>query len=90
MPGRRRRPSLRYGDAKLVALTGAASGGGAVVTLTSSNTAVAIVPASVTVTFNCTTATFTMSIRGVTSRKTPSISATYRGTTKRVALTVTH
>src|SRR5262249_24583054 len=50
-----------------VTLTGAAPPGGAVVTLSSSNTSAATVPASVTVAANTTSATLTATARGVAS-----------------------
>jgi uncharacterized repeat protein (TIGR03803 family) len=72
-----------------VALDGPAPSGGTVVTLKSSNTAVATVPATVTVTATNTTATFTVSTVAVTSSTTSKISATAGGSTRTATLTVT-
>jgi hypothetical protein len=63
--------------------------GGAFVNLTSGNTAVATVPATVTVAAGTSSATFTVSTKHVTAKKTPAISATLGGVTKRATLTVT-
>jgi Domain of unknown function (DUF4082)/Bacterial Ig domain len=71
-----------------VTLTGRAPTGGAVVTLSSNNTAAATVPASVTVAAGATTATFTVTTSVVASSTTATISGTY-GVTKTVNLTVT-
>ncbi len=72
-----------------VALNGAAPAGGIVVTLSSSNTAVATVPASVTVAAGATSATFTVTTRTVTSSTSITISASYGGATQTASLTVT-
>jgi len=72
-----------------VTLSGPAPSGGAVVTLTSSNTAAATVPASVTVLGSQTTATFTVSTSAVSSTTSVTISASFGGTTKQATLTVT-
>jgi hypothetical protein len=72
-----------------VTLSGAAPSGGAVVTLSSSNTAVARVPASVTVAAGATSASFTVSTIAVTASTAVSISATYSGATRSASLTVT-
>jgi hypothetical protein len=72
-----------------VTLTGAAPSGGAVVTLSSSNTAVATVPASVTVAAGATSASFTVTTRSVTASTPVSISAAYGGVTRTATLTVT-
>ncbi len=72
-----------------VTLSGAAPTGGAVVTLSSSNTTVATVPASVTVKAGATTATFTVSTKRVRNNTSLTISATYQGVTKTATLTVT-
>jgi hypothetical protein len=71
-----------------VTLTLAAPAAGAVVTLSSSNTAVATVPASVTVPAGATSAVFTATAASVSSNKTSVISATYSGVTKSATLTV--
>jgi len=63
-----------------VTLTTGAGHGGAVVTLTSSNTAVATVPANVTVPQNATSATFTVTTSPVASSTTVTISASLGGT----------
>jgi hypothetical protein len=73
----------------VVTLTGAAPSGGAVVTLSSSNTAVATVPASVTVAGGATNATFTVSTQTVTASTAATISAAYGGVSKAGTLTVT-
>jgi LmbE family N-acetylglucosaminyl deacetylase len=70
-----------------VTLNGPAPAGGAVVTLSSSNTAAAQVPASVTVAPNATTATFTITTSPVTTNTSMSISATY-GATQSASFTV--
>jgi len=67
---------------------GPAPAGGAVVTLTSSNTTVATVPESVTVPQGATSATFTINTSAVTENKTVTISASYSGTTKTETLTI--
>jgi hypothetical protein len=71
-----------------VTLNGAAPAGGAVVTLSSSNTAAAQVPASVTIAANSTSTTFTITTSGVASSTSVTISAVY-GTTRTTTLTVT-
>jgi photosystem II stability/assembly factor-like uncharacterized protein len=70
-----------------VTLTSAASVGGAVVTLSSSNAAVASVPASVTVPEGVTSATFSASTKACSSGSV-TISAAYGGVSKSAALTV--
>jgi hypothetical protein len=72
-----------------VTLSGAAPSGGAVVALSSSNTAAARVPSSVTVAAGATSATFTVSTSAVAASTTVSISGTYGGATRSVSLTVT-
>ena len=72
-----------------VALSSAAPSGGAVVTLSSSASAVASTPASVTVTAGATTATFAISTVAVGADSTVTISATFSGTTRTATLTVT-
>jgi hypothetical protein len=75
-------------SAATVTLSGAAPSGGAVVTLTSSNTAIATVPASLTISAGATTATFTVSTIAVAANTTSTISAALNGTTKSATLTV--
>jgi hypothetical protein len=72
-----------------VTLTGAAPSGGAVVTLSSSNTAVASVPASVMVAAGATSATFTISTQTVAASTSATITAAYGGLSKTATLTVT-
>ena len=71
-----------------VTLSAAAPSGGAVVSLSSSNTGVATVPASVTVPAGATSATFTVSTTVVMDTTTVTISASYNGTTQTATLTV--
>ncbi|HEV3469705.1 MAG TPA: hypothetical protein VG148_10320 [Pyrinomonadaceae bacterium] len=71
-----------------VTLTGAAPSGGAVVTLTSSNTAAATVPASVTVAAGSTAATFTVTTKSVSASTSVTISAAYGGVTRSATLSV--
>ena len=72
-----------------VILSGPAPTGGTQVTLASSNTAAAGVPASVTVAAGASSATFTVSTSAVASSTTVTISATYGGATKSAPLNVT-
>ena len=72
-----------------VTLSGAAPSGGVVVTLSSSNTSVATVPASVTVAAGQTSATFTVNTSRPSSNTSVTISAIYNGVTKTASLTVT-
>jgi hypothetical protein len=72
-----------------VTLSGAAPAGGATVALSSSNTAVAQVPSSVTVAAGATTTTFTVSTSAVAASTTATISATNSGATRSASLTVT-
>ena len=71
-----------------VTLSGAAPSAGAPVSLGSSNTAVATVPASVTVPAGATSATFTVTSSPVTAPGSATISAVYEGTTRTAVLTV--
>ena len=71
-----------------VTLTAAAPSGGAVVTLSSSNAAVAAVPASVTVAGGATGASFTVTTGSVTASTSVTISAAYGGVTRAATLTV--
>jgi hypothetical protein len=70
-------------------LTASAPVGGAQVTLSSSNTAVATVPASVTIPAGSNVGNFTVTTRAVSAPTTVTISGTYRGGTKSATLTVT-
>ena len=63
-----------------VTLTGAAPSTGAIVTLSSNNTAAATVPATVTVAPNATTASFTVTSKAVSVAANAAISATYIAT----------
>jgi hypothetical protein len=70
-------------------LSGPAPAGGAQVTLSSSDTAAARVPASVTVAAGATSATFTVNTSAVAASTTVTISAAYSGVIKSASLTVT-
>jgi hypothetical protein len=72
-----------------VTLSGPAPAGGATVALSSSNTAAARVPSSVTVVAGTTSAAFTVTTSAVTASTTATISASYAGATKAASLTVT-
>jgi hypothetical protein len=72
-----------------VTLSSAAPTGGAVVSLTSSNTAAAQVPASVTVAAGATTATFTATTNSVASTTAVTITALYNSVSRTATLTVT-
>src|SRR4029077_8836464 len=72
-----------------VTLSGLAPTGGAQVALSSSNTAAARVPASVTVAAGATSASFTVSTSAVAASTTVTISAAYGGATRSASLTVT-
>ena len=71
-----------------VTLSGAAPAGGAAVTLSSSNTVAATVPASVTVAAGATSATFTVTTSAVSSSTAVTISGTFNGGTQTATLTV--
>src|SRR6266699_997976 len=71
-----------------VTLSGPAPVGGAQVTLSSSNTAAATVPSSVTVPAGATSATFTVSTSVVTASTAVTISAAYGGATRTASLAV--
>jgi len=71
-----------------VTLSGPAPTGGATVTLSSSNTAAATVPASVLVAAGAKTATFMVSTKVVSKPTNVTISATQNGVTKTASLTV--
>jgi hypothetical protein len=77
------------GSTGTVTLTSAAPSGGALVSLSSSNTAAATVPASVTVAAGATSATFTVTTTTVSASTAVTISATYNGVTQTAGLTVT-
>ena len=70
-----------------VTLSGAAPTGGAVVSLSSDNSAVATTPASVTIAAGATTVTFTVSTSAVGTTSAATITATYNGIAS-AALTV--
>ena len=72
-----------------VTLSSAAPTGGVIVTLSSDNTAVATVPASVTIEEGSTTATFAVKTGAVTAPSSANISATYGDETQKVSVTVT-
>jgi len=72
-----------------VTLSGPAPGGGALVSLASANTAVATVPASVTIPAGASTATFTGTTLAVTASTPVTISVSYAGVTQTASLTVT-
>ena len=72
-----------------VTLSGPAPFGGAVVTLISSVTVVAQVPANVTIPAGQTTATFTVTTNPVASGSKPTIIAAYRGVNVSARLSVT-
>ena len=72
-----------------VTLSGAAPSGGAVVTLSSSNTTAARTPSSVTIAAGATSATFTVSTSAVATSTTVGISGAYSGVTRSASLTVT-
>ncbi|HTF26536.1 MAG TPA: S8 family serine peptidase, partial [Candidatus Limnocylindria bacterium] len=71
-----------------VTLSGPALTGGAAVSLSSSSTSTATVPASVTVAAGASSATFTVSTSAVTASTPVTISASYAGVTKTASLTV--
>src|SRR6202040_4164788 len=72
-----------------VTLRRTAGPGGIAVALTSSNTAAAQVPTSVTVAANATSATFTITTTAVSSATSATISASYNGSTQTASLAVT-
>ncbi len=71
-----------------VTLTAGAPAGGAVVGLSNANTAVATVPASVTIAAGATSATFSITTTSVTATTALSISGTFGGVTRTAVLTV--
>ena len=72
-----------------VTLTGAAPAGGAIVTLSSSNTSAATVPATVTVAAGATSAGFTVSTAAVATSTSVTLAAAYDSVTRTAALSVT-
>jgi hypothetical protein len=72
-----------------VTLSAPAPSGGAVVVLTSSNTAAATVPNSVAVAAGTTSASFTAATNAVTSSTAVTLTASYNGTSRTTTLTVT-
>jgi len=72
-----------------VTLSGPALGGGATVTLTSSDAAAAQVPATVVVAAAASSATFTITTSSVSSSTNSVISASYNSSTQTATLTVT-
>lgn len=72
-----------------VALSAPAPNGGVLVSLSSNNTAVATVPANVTVPAGHTSAAFTVNSLPVTASTSVDISASYAGVTHRASLAVT-
>jgi hypothetical protein len=72
-----------------ITLTGGAPSGGAVVTLSSANTSVVSVPASVTVAAGASSATFGVNTSPVTANTPVTITATYGGLSRTTTLTVT-
>jgi hypothetical protein len=77
------------GSTGTATLSAAAPSGGAVVTLSSSNTGAATVPPSVTVAAGATSATFAAATSGVSASTGVTIAATLNGVTKSATLTVT-
>jgi hypothetical protein len=77
------------GSTGTVTLTAAAPSGGALVSLASSHTAVANVPASVTIAAGATSATFAATTSAVTTSTAVTLTATYSGVTQTAGLTVT-
>jgi hypothetical protein len=72
-----------------ITLSGPAPAAGAVVTLTSSNTTIATLPASVKIPSGKSSITFTVAHKKVASQATVTISASYGGTTVSTTLTIT-
>ena len=72
-----------------VTLTAAAPSGGALVTLSSSNSAVANVLASVTVPVGATSATFTVTTPSLSANTSVTLTASYNGVNRTATLTVT-
>ena len=76
------------GSTGTVTLTSSAPGGGAVVSLSSSNTAVGSLPASVTVPAGSTSRTFAVSTSAVATSTPITITAVYGGVSRTTTLTV--
>ena len=76
------------GSTGTVTLTSGAPSGGAVVSLSSSNTAVASVPASVAVNAGATSATFAVSTSAVGTSTPVTVTGVYAGVTRTTTLTV--
>lgn len=72
-----------------VTLSGTAPVGGAVVTISSSNTGAVTSPASVTVAAGASSATFSLTAKTVAATTAVTISSSYAGVTKTATLTVT-
>lgn len=72
-----------------ITLTAGAPSGGAVVTLSSANTSVVSLPASVTVVAGASSATFGVNTSAVTATTGVTITATYGGVSRTTTLTVT-
>jgi len=72
-----------------VILSNPAPSGGALVTLSSSNTSAAAVPASVTVPAGAVSATFSVTTKTVTASTVVTLTGTYLGISKTASLTVT-
>jgi hypothetical protein len=72
-----------------ITLTAGAPSGGAVVALSSANTSVVSVPASVTVLAGASSATFSVNTSAVTTNTSVVITATYAGVSRTTTLTVT-
>ena len=72
-----------------ITLTGAAPSAGALVTLSSANTSVVSVPASVTVVAGSSSATFSVNTSTVTANTAVTITASYNGVSRTTTLTVT-
>jgi hypothetical protein len=72
-----------------ITLTGGAPSGGAVVTLSSANTSVVSVPASVTVAAGASSVTFSIGTSAVAANTGVTITATYGGVSRTTTLTVT-
>jgi hypothetical protein len=72
-----------------ITLTGGAPSGGAVVTLSSANTSVVSVPASVTVAAGASSATFSVNTSAVAANTGVTITATYGGVSRTTTLSVT-
>jgi hypothetical protein len=72
-----------------ITLTGGAPSGGAVVTLSSANTSVVSVPASITVVAGASSVTFGVNTSAVAANSSVSITATYGGVSRTTTLTVT-